>query len=147
MNRDSPSPKDRAIAQHLLAREAGAGNSAEANAAVAFRVAEKLRRPLSTLVGATGFHALLARALVLTKAQVPGLDALQVAPDGSLDGLGVVPDHRASEAGAALIAQILALLAVFIGEDLMLRLLDDVWPDLSSFDVESYGESKSDPTR
>jgi hypothetical protein len=147
MNRNTPSPKTRAIAQQLVAHEGRAGNPAEPNAPAAFRVSEKLRRPLSTLVGATGFRALLARALALTKAQVPGLDALQIKPDGSLDGLGEVGVDQQSEAGAVVIAQLLALLDVFIGNALTQRLVADIWPDLPAFDVEPYGETSDDAPR
>jgi hypothetical protein len=132
------------MTQHLLAYEAGAGNSAGTNTPPAFRVAEKLRRPLSTLLGAAAFRALLARALALAKARVPGLGGLQVKPDGALEGL---IDDRTPEAGAPVIAQLLSLLGLFIGEDITLRLVVDIWPELSPFDVEPYGESGNDPTR
>jgi hypothetical protein len=145
MNRNIPSPKTRAIAQQLLAYEAGAGNPSGANTPAAFRVFEKLRRSISTLAGATGFRVLLSRALTLAKAQVPGLGAVQVKPDGSLEGLNELRDDQAPEAGAMVIAQLLGLLGVLIGEDLMLRLMVDVWPDLSAFDAEPYGESGNDP--
>lgn len=147
MNRDIPGPKTRAIAHHLIAHEGREGNPAEASAVPALLVSEKLRRPLSTLVGATGFRALLARALALTKAQVPGLGALQIKPDGSLDGLGEVGDDQRSEAGALVIAQLLVLLDVFIGDTLTQRLLADIWPDLPAFDVEAYGETSNDSPR
>jgi hypothetical protein len=146
MERNKPGPKARAIAQHLLTSEASSRNPGDANVAPAFRVAEKLRRPLSTLVGATGFRALLTRAVTLARAQAPGLDALQVKPDGSLDGLSEISNGQASQAGAAVIAEILGLLGIFIGEELTIRLLADVWPDLPAFETESHGESQSDPT-
>ena len=147
MNRNIPSPKARAIAQQLLAYEAGGGTPSEANAAAAFRVSEKLRQPISTLAGASGFRALLSRALTLAKAQVPGLGAVQVKLDGSLEGLNEPCDDQVPEAGVLVIAQLLGLLGVFIGENLMLRLVVDVWPELPAFDAEPHGESGNDPTR
>src|SRR5438046_9681894 len=99
-----PSSKARAIAEYLLTYEAGAANSVEANPPAAFRVSEKLRRPLSTLVGATGFRALLARSLMLAKAQHPGLCTVDVKPDGSLEGLNELRGERGLEAGALSIA-------------------------------------------
>ena len=142
MNQHIPNPRARALVRRLVAYEAGPGNAP----AAAFRVLEKLRRPLSALVGATGFRALLARALTLAKAQVDGLDGLLVKPDGSLEGLASLPAEQASEAGAAVIAQILALLGVFIGEDLTRRLLVDTWPGLPAIETGPYGESRDDPT-
>ena len=98
------------------------------------RVSEKLRRPLSTLVGSSGFRSLLARALTLAKAQAPGLSAVQIKPDGSLEGLSDVGKQGHAAAGM-LIAQLLGLLVTFIGESLMLSLLLDAWPDLPVFET------------
>ena len=142
MNRNSPSPEIRAIAQHLLARETGAGDSPQTHEQRAFLVAEKLRHPLSTLVGATGYRALLARAVALAKAQDPGLGRLQVKPDGSLDGLSELSNGHAEEAGGAVITEILGLLEVFIGEELTIRLVSDIWPDLPAFETEPEIEPK-----
>jgi hypothetical protein len=137
----------RGIARQLLAYEAEAGDPSGANLDAAFRVSEKLRRPLSTLAGTTAFRALLTRALMLAKAQFPGLGAVQVNPDGSLDGLSEFRDDQAREAGVMLIAQLIGLLIALIGESLLLRLMVDVWPDLQSFDTRIFGESGYDLTR
>jgi hypothetical protein len=143
-NRNSPSPKAKAMARHLLARETCAGDSPQSNVQGTFRVAEKLRHPLSTLVGATGFRALLARAVALARVQDPELGGLQVMPDGSLDGLSEVSNgHPAPDAGAV-IAEILGLLEAFVGEELTVRLLADVWPDLPAFEAQPHGESRND---
>jgi hypothetical protein len=125
------------LSQRLLAYEASAGNSSGAHTA-AFRVCEKLRRPISTFAGATGFYALLARALTLAKRDAPGLSTVQVKPDGSLEGLS---EHRDDEAGAMLISQLLGLLVNFIGEFLTLRLVQDAWPDWP-FDETNSGGTK-----
>src|SRR5664279_2374984 len=102
MSRNSPSPRIRALAQQLVAYEAG--NPSEPNMPAVFCVSEKLRRPLSTLAGDSGFRALLARSLSLAKAQAPRLSAVQVKPDGSLEGLG--SEDQDAEAGVTLIAQL-----------------------------------------
>jgi hypothetical protein len=136
MNRNIPSPKERAIAKQLLDFEAGTADPSGGNTPAAFRVSEKLRRPLSTLAGAAGFRVLLARALTLAKAQDPALGATRVKTDGSLEGLSDLRADHASEAGTLVIAQLLGLLSIFIGESLMLRLMVDIWPDLPDFDAE-----------
>ena len=102
-----------------------------------FRVVEKLRHPLSRLAGVNGFRMLLVRALTLAKAQVPGLIAMQVKPDGSLEGFND-PGNRAEAAGAGvmLTAELLGLLAAFVGEAFTLSLVLDVWP---GFPVPGYG--------
>jgi hypothetical protein len=58
----------------------------EAKMLVAFRVCEKLRRPLTTLAGAIGFQSLILRALTLAKREAPSLSAVEVTADGSLTG-------------------------------------------------------------
>jgi hypothetical protein len=83
MNQKLPSRAVLDLAQGLLGYESAAGNSSEEKTPAVFRVLEKLRRSLSTLAGATGFRALLARALTLAKVHVSILSAVQVKPDGS----------------------------------------------------------------
>ncbi|MEO8727116.1 MAG: hypothetical protein ABI383_13465 [Acidobacteriaceae bacterium] len=121
-------PKARNLAQWLITQEA-VGSAPETNVPALVRVAEKLRRPLSTLAGDAGFSSLLARALVLAKKESPSQSAEQVKPDGS--PLSELRNHMRPEEGVALIAHLLELLFTFIGEGLTLRLLHDVWPDLS----------------
>jgi hypothetical protein len=140
-------PNARKTAGQLLAYEAGAGKPSDVNIPAAIRVCEKLRRPLSTLAGSTGFRALLGRALTLAKAQDPHLGAVRVQPDGSLDGLSAPRSNEDGQAGLALIAQLLGLLNAFIGPDLTLRLVADVWPELPAFEAEEDRESGNDPTR
>ena len=136
MSRTTPSPKIQELAQRLLIYEAAGDNLSEANMPVVLRVSEKLRRPLSTLAGSSGFRSLLTRALTLAKAQVPGLSAVQIKPDGSLEGLSDLGNQdQAAEAGVILIAQLLGLLVTFIGESLMLSLVLDAWPDFPVFDT------------
>ena len=93
----------------------------------------KLRRPLITLAGVAGFRSLLSRALTLARAEAPSLSAIQVAADGSLQGLDELASQtdkeRARDGGAILIAQLIGLLLTFIGDGLTLRLVQDVWPD------------------
>lgn len=138
-------PNARAISLALLVYEVRAGEASGENIPAVVRVSEKLRRPLSTIAGSTGFRALLGRALVLAKAQDPGLAAVRVQQDGSLDGLSELLDDENRPAGVALIAHLLGLLDGFIGTDLALRLVLDVWPDLPGFEVEALrGESNGE---
>jgi hypothetical protein len=148
MNPNLGSPNARKTARQLLAHEAGAGKPSDVTIPAAIRVCEKLRRPLSTLAGASGFHALLGRALTLAKAQDPHLVGTRVQPDGSLESFGEPRNNDGGQAGLALIAQLLGLLDAFIGQDLTLRLVADVWPDLPVIEAaEPDGESENDPTR
>ncbi|WP_460452528.1 hypothetical protein [Alsobacter sp. SYSU BS001988] len=116
-----------------MAAETPKDSSASADDPVAFRALEKLGPHFSMMMGRGGFHALLMRALVLAAAEVPWLTTVQVV-DGELEGLGVA--HSKSEGAdfcngeVVLLAQLLGLLAAFIGPALTLRLLSQIWPQL-----------------
>jgi hypothetical protein len=93
----------------------------------AFRVCETLRQPVCALTGVDGFRALLSRALALARAEAPIFSVLQVAADGSLQGLDKLErqndkDHVA-QGGVILISQLLGLLLTFIGEAMTSRLV------------------------
>jgi hypothetical protein len=128
-------PKTRDLAERLVACETKANKSSETRTLAAFLIGEKLRPNLATLVGNAGFRALLSRALALANAEVPWLRALHVKADGCFEGLDeleaqVDPDEI-FEGGIVLLAQLLGLLVAFIGEDLTLRLVREIWPTLS----------------
>ena len=110
------------------------GKPAGANASTAFRVCEKLRGPLGKIMGVGGFHSLLARAVRLSGAEAPWLRAVQIAADGSLEDLNRLEAEQDGRAGAAgeavLVAELLGLLVTFIGSDLTLRLLHEIWPKM-----------------
>ncbi len=105
---------------------------ADTEARAAFRVCEKLRRSLSVLTGVMGFRSVLARALVLAKAEAPWLGELKLGLDGALamtDELEArVGPEEAIRGSVILIRSLLGLLVIFIGERLTVRLLQDVWP-------------------
>ena len=134
------------LVQRLLTYEAAASQDQEALIEAAERISDNLRVHLSKRIGQEGFRTILARALSLTTANFPSLNAVRVGTDGSLVGLraamsrvqGTQNDEAEIdniEGAVALIAQLLALLISFIGEDLTLRLLGAVWPEISWDDV------------
>jgi hypothetical protein len=139
------SPQMREFAERLFADETAAATPSEAKMAVAFRVCEKLRRPLTTLAGAAGFHSLLLRALTLAKREAPSLGAFHVNAAGSLES--VEPDlyNHDAEGGAVLVAHLIGLLFTFIGETLTLRLMHDVWRDASFNTLTPEGTGKHEP--
>src|ERR1041385_86039 len=75
----------RNFARRLISYEALGNESSGTKPAAAFGVCEKLRAPLITLMGTGGFRALLLRALILAKSEVPWLRAVNVKADGSID--------------------------------------------------------------
>jgi hypothetical protein len=113
-----------------------AGDAATATA----RVCEKLRVTLSTFAGTAGFRSLLTRALTLARAEQPSLARVQVLEDGSIAGLetlGDGSDRTATAAGLALVAQVLDLLIILIGEPLTLHLVGSAWPAVSASALRS----------
>jgi len=125
----------RDIAGQLIAFAMDGRNEAVATSPVVFVVCDTLRPHLATLMGKVSFRALLSRALALACVEVPWLCALHVELDGRLAGfdklgVGLAPEAEL-EGRVVLLAQLLGLLVAFIGEDLTLRLVRDVWPGLS----------------
>ena len=124
----------RDLAESLIAHESAAGKTSEPMELAAFRVCDTLRPPVCALAGVDGFRALLSRALALAKAEAPILSVLQVAADGSLQGLDElgrqIDKDPVREGGVILIAQLLGLLLTFIGEAMTSRLVtsDEVLP-------------------
>lgn len=133
-------PQTRSFAELLIAFETRAHQLSERKIPGAYYVCQKLRPPLSTLMGAAGFEALLSRALTLGRVEDRWLRNVQVNADGSLGGwdeAGALADPKATAAGSVvLIANLLALLVAFIGNNLTLRLLRDVWPKLPPNDFD-----------
>ena len=127
----------RTAAKRILALEIAATKRGKSPATIA--VSERLRHVLSTLLGAAGFRALLARAVTLAKAEAPELKAAVVMLDGSLAGLsphdGLGKDGLA-DGEVVLVAHILGLLVTFVGEALMLRLVNDAWPKARLDDLD-----------
>ena len=129
----------RDIAERLIVFEASGNKRPGIKRPAAFPVCARLRPHLATLMGNSGFHALLSRALARAAAEVPSLRAVQVKPNGSLASLDKPEVEAAPEevanAGVVLVAQLLGLLVAFIGEKLMLQIVRDAWPTLALNDL------------
>ena len=132
-------PGMRDLAHRLLTYEAGAGKTSKPTQSPTLLAYEKLRQSLSAVAGVTSFYSLACRALVLAKSEASSLGAAQIAADGSLrDFVGFEPqtdmdrdrtsEYRAGEQGVILIARLLGLLFLFLGEALTLSLLRNAWP-------------------
>lgn len=121
----------RHVAERLVAYETRDRKSAETSRQAMFLVGEQLPSQLATLLGNVAVRALLSRALALASTEVPWLRAVHVAADGSFHGLSENGAHDADEmreGRVVVLAQLLGLLVAFIGDELTLRLLRDVWP-------------------
>ena len=141
-------PQMRDFAERLIACEARENKSSATKTPAAFPICAKLRPHLANLMGNTGFCALLSRALARAGADVPSLRAIQVNADGSLAGLdklGVQANaEELAKGSVVLVTQLLGLLVAFIGEDLTLRLVREVWPKLSLNDLNFGNGDKNE---
>ena len=142
MRRNTPQILD--LAARLIAFET-TENSAPDRAAAAL-ACERMRPHLATLMGQAGFRAVLTRALAVASTEVPWLKTLQVTTEGSLQG-SEKPEERVkfwelTEGGIVLIAQLLGLLVAFIGDNLTLHLVRDIWPNVS---LENLNFNQEDP--
>ena len=146
-------PKMRDCAERLIAHETRKNKSSATKNRAAFHVGEKLRPHLATLMGNTGFRALLSRALALANAEVPWLRAVHVKADGSLEGMdeleleAQVDPKEIAVGRVVLLAQLLGLLVAFIGENLTLQLVREVWPKLSLNDLDVCKGDKNERTK
>jgi hypothetical protein len=126
---------DSDLAAWLLAQEIGTEVDPPGLLAAAERVCQKIAPRLSRLGSPVGAQALLSRALYVARAEFPFLEGARAgkAPEACLEGLAErMHDIDAVEAGKgleAVLGILLDLLVGFIGEDLTLRLVREVWPD------------------
>ena len=134
------------VSERLLAYETRENLTQAVRTPAAFLVCEKLRLPLATLMGRAGFCALLSRALTLTNLEASWPGVVQVNEDGTLDGLAQLEAQIARkefvEASVVLIARLIGLLVAFIGEEMTLRLLHEIWPEVALSDRISITEGK-----
>ena len=140
------SPQLRNIARRVIAHESGAYKSANTRTLADFSACEKLRPYLATLMGKGGFRALLLRALAVANAEVLWLRRVQVKEDGSLEGLdelhGQLKPDELLEGRVVLLAQLLGLLVAFIGVNLTVGVLRDIWPAVPISHSDFYERTK-----
>jgi hypothetical protein len=129
-------PEVRSLASALLngmVASPGVGTQSQA----AERVLQGLSERISPLVGSGGFHLLLQRALRRTCAEHPWLDALQIDPGtpwklpGMAEAARDVPPEEAEAAAQALLAELIGLLARFLGADMAVRMVRQSFPEIT----------------
>ena len=110
------------------------GEELEFNLRTAFRACQNLRKPLAAFTGVDGYRALVSRAVTLARAKAPLLSAVRMGGDGSFhitEGADVRFDgNEAAHAGIYLVAEMLGLLATFVGWPLTLVIVRGAWPDV-----------------
>jgi hypothetical protein len=142
---DASSPRD--LARRLLAYEALTATTSEQTASATVRIYEKLRQQLCAPIGVDGFRVLASRALRLSKAESPELSAVQLTPEGTLrcfdEVEGQSDEDQNGDVGVILIAQLLGLFLIFLGEATTLRLIEGI--DLQ-FEVRPESNATDSPT-
>jgi hypothetical protein len=141
----------RNFAKRLIIHETSGMKFSDSRIQVAFHVCEKLRPHLATLMGNVGFRALLSRALALANAEVLWLRAVHVRSDGALEGLeelhAQLDPAKLTEGGVVLLAQLLGLLSAFIGDNLTLGLVREVWSTVPLHDLDLGHGGKNEETK
>ena len=141
--------KMRDLAHRLHAYEVVEGKTSEPSELATIRVYEKLRKSLSAFAGVAAFESIAFRALTQAKSETPSLWPVQIATDGSLQGLGEfepqidIDKDLAGEGGTILIDRLLGLLLIFLGEALTLSLLRLAWPGVALYDCNSENGRKT----
>lgn len=131
-----PSSAMQELARRVLDPEMPARPDVEDVTSAADAVFRKLWSHLTPLVGSTGFHILLGRAVHLARPEFPLLEGVSTGAesDGRLAGLS--ERARGQHAGevrdavTAVLAGFLGLMAYFIGDELAARIVSRAWPDL-----------------
>jgi len=135
----------RQLATWLLLHEAGDRDDSAADGAL--RVWVKLSARLARIFTVSGCDALAARAIYLAQADFPALAAAIGGPSLGLDGLpralAETEEPEAFEAAVAVLGNVNALLVTFIGEELALRTIRDVWPGAAVLAFEQAGQEAS----
>jgi hypothetical protein len=121
---------------HLLwSRVAGNASESQEVAEAAERMCTQLRLGLGRWIGATGYRALLDRALGLVRAEHPALGSLSCHGEEELDVAAAVRAHGAAEVAAgimAVVAVLIDLLGRLIGEEMALRLVEQAGTESAS---------------
>ena len=140
MNRDTPTMRD--CAERLIAYETRENKSSGTQTPADFRSCEKLRLHLATFMGNSGIRTLLLRSIALATVEVPWLVTVQVKADDHWEGLEELqtqldPDEF-FEGGVVLLTQLLGLLVAFIGANLTVRMVCEIWPKVPLNDLDFH---------
>jgi len=117
------------VARRLWQRAVGDSNTPEDVAVAATRMCTELRVGLTRWVGAMGYRALIDRALLLARAEHPALGSLSCHGEAEPVTTAAVRAHSAAEVATgmvALVAALVELLGRIIGEEMAVRLVEQI---------------------
>lgn len=128
------SPELVELARRILAHEAGASPDAATSAAALETACRRLRDHLLDLLGSEGVYALLRRALHLARRQQHLLTDVAVSRESAAcfnnltESLAESTDQEAAAAAAAVLAHVLDLLVILLGQELGTKPIRKLWP-------------------
>ncbi len=120
-------------ARQLVTDGPGDESSAERIAERAAEACEQFARHLARLLGNTGVQLLLKRSIVVASKQFPGLATVpgsQSVSPALRSAMTQLDPESIADAFVAVMSAFVALLERLIGEGLVERLLDEVWPSV-----------------
>jgi len=138
------------FARRLFVHEAGEQQRTEDFVDAIERVCQALHTRLAPLVSTAGFNALVGRAVKLAAREYPFLMAIGAItmPNCSFAGLRQAAEQHdpaeVADALVAILANFIWLLVLFIGENLGLRKVHEVWPDVP-FRLPGSSSEKAQP--
>ena len=127
---ESETPTLQQLTSRLIAREEGTRDTPDALVGAAQAACERLNRELSRWVGANGSLALFTRALAEARAQHPVLAEVRIRTRSaaSLEGVPETVQKHGAAATAdgltSLLVTLLELLGRLIGDDMVMRLVE-----------------------
>ena len=134
MEQETPTTKD--LAGLVFSSELTDSSDLNDLRSAAERIFDKLNIHLSVRFGSGGYHALLRRALTLAAADVPMLASVHISEDGRVEGFQDMPEPQSiCDGSVAMLARLIELLDTFIGRNLTVRVLQNVWPNVERVDA------------
>jgi hypothetical protein len=133
-----PSPKQVELARRIVEQEAAGSSDPVASAAAVETACRRLKDHLVDLLGSGGVSALLRRALHLAEREQPLLAGVAVSGEpsecfvGLAGSLAASTDEAATVAAAAIVAHLLDLLVMLLGEELGMNPFRKLWPQATS---------------
>jgi hypothetical protein len=123
------------FARRLLRHEAESVGHAGQIAAGFESACRALHDRLAPLISSSGFHTLLDRGLRLAARDSPFLASVSISTNGdcAISGLAAIEERDPAEVADALtmvLAHFIWLLVIFIGENLGLRKVREIWPEV-----------------
>jgi hypothetical protein len=114
----------------------------------AFTICHKLRPLLESLMGVAGYLALVTRALARAQKKASELRGIMINSAGDLEPLpekvSIISSIPNAEANVVIITELLCLMNAFIGLNLLLQLVRELWPTLeiyeSNYDAAEWAD-------